>query len=421
MKVTISQLENGLTIATQKIPEIESVTAGIWIKSGSRNEAIQQHGLAHMLEHMAFKGTANRSASKIAHDIESVGGEINAATSVENTGYYTRLLQENTELGIDILSDIMTAPLFDSAELEKEKQVVLQELGAANDTPDDVVFDHFMNIAYKDQAIGRPILGTKKSVQSFQSSDMSNFMNQHYYAEHMVFVAVGAVEHDKIASNVEKGLGEFPSKKADNSYKQAKYIGGCKSEHRELMDAQVILGFEGCAYMHGDFYKTQLLSVILGGGMSSRLFQNIREELGLCYSIYAFHWGFSDTGVFGISAATDQDGIATLMPAVITELKRISENISPDEVSRALAQYKASLIMSKESSAARAPAIARQILTYGRPVNNEEILKKLHAVTPREITELAERIFLNSRPSLAAVGPIKKLIEYDDIYLSLQS
>lgn len=421
MKVIISQLENGLTIATQKIPEVESVTMGAWVKSGARNETIEQHGLAHMLEHMAFKGTANRSAAKIAHDIESVGGEINAATSIENTGYYIRLLAEDLPLGIDILSDILTSSLFDHAELEKEKQVVLQELGAANDTPDDIVFDHFMHAAYKDQPIGRPILGTQKSVQSFTSSDLVSFMNQHYYAEHMAVVAVGAVDHTQFVANVEAGLGSFPSKKVQHILKPAHYVGGCRKEHRDLKDAQLVLGFDGCAYMHEDFYKAQLLSVILGGGMSSRLFQNIREKIGLCYSIYAFHWGFSDTGIFGISAATDQEGLSTLVPTIVTELKRISESIAPDEVNRALSQYKASLIMSSESSSARAPTIARQILTHGRPVSNEEILNKLKAITPQEIADLAQKLFINACPTIAAVGPIQKLIQYDDLCQSLRS
>lgn len=420
MEVITTRLANGLTIATQKILESESVTAGLWIKAGSRNEDLYEHGLAHMLEHMAFKGTPTRDAKAIAQEIEDVGGEINASTSVEITGYFSRILPPDANLAIEIISDIICNSVFDAEELEKERHVVLQELGSNNDNPHDIVFDHFMNVAFKDQAIGRAILGTPQSLANFRSKDFKNFMAKHYYAEHMIFAGVGAVEHDKFVNQVEQYLSKLPSIQSKPTLEAAQYIGGQKIEHRDLMDAQIVLGFKGCTYLHSHFYTAQLLSLILGGGMSSRLFQNIRENLGLCYSIYAFHWGFSDNGTFGISASTNKESLEKLIEAIVKELKLLIDHIDENELKRAIAQYKAGLIMSYESSASRAPTIARQLLTYGHILSNQQIFERIEKVTIKDIKELAEHIFFNSKPSLAAVGPVGNLLSLEALEQLLQ-
>lgn len=415
MKVITTRLNNGLTIATQKILESESVTTGLWIKSGSRNESIAEHGLAHMLEHMAFKGTKKRSARDIAQEIEDVGGEINASTSVEITGYFSHILPKDTDLAVEILSDIICNPVFDSQELEKEKHVVLQEIGSNNDNPSDIIFDHFMQVAFKDQAIGRPILGTAQSLQTFQPKDFKNFMAKHYYAENMVFAGVGAVDHDKFVKSIEKYLGKLPQKQEKYQIKPAEYIGGRIIDPRPLMDAQIVMGFEGCTYLQPHFYTAQLLSLILGGGMSSRLFQNIREKLGLCYSIYAFHWGFSDNGIFGISASTNKEGLEQLIKTIVKEIQLLTNDISENELKRAVAQYKAAIIMSHESSSARAPTIARQLLTYGEILSNQQIFKEIDNITITDIKKLSEKIFFNSKPSIAAVGPVENLLSTEEL------
>lgn len=415
MEVITTKLSNGLTIATQNMLEVESVTAGLWVKSGSRNEDAEEHGLAHMLEHMAFKGTKTRSAKQIVQEIEDVGGEINAATSVEITGYFSRILKKDTELAVDIISDIISNSVFDEEELTKEKQVVLQEIGSNYDSPSDIVFDYFMDVAYKDQAIGRPILGTSKSVLSFKQSDFTRFMKQHYYAKHMVFSAAGNVDHDEFVKYVEKRLSHIPEKQEDPSFKKTIYVGGRKVEVRDLMDSQILIGFEGCNYQGDDFYQAQLLAIILGGGMSSRLFQNIREKLGICYSIYSFHWGFSDTGIFGISASTNKDSLNVLIPAIVDELKLLLENLTEEEVKRAIAQYQSSLIISNESSSSRAPTIARQLLTRGRVISNYEVIEYIKSVDVKDLKELGAQLFFNSRPSLAAVGPVGDVLSQQDL------
>ena len=415
MGVEISRLSNGLTIATETMPHVESVALGIWVKAGSRNEASNQHGIAHLLEHMAFKGTDNRSAWKIAADIEDVGGEINAATSVETTSYYSRVLRDDMPLAIDILADIMTSSKFDADELEREKNVVMQEIGAAHDTPDDVVFDRFTEAAFQHQTIGRTILGTPETVQSFSSADLRRYMDEQYSAERMVVVATGAVKHDEFVREVEKRLGTFRSKTTAADPEIAHYVGGDFREQRELMDAQVVIGFEGRAYHVRDFYASQLLAMILGGGMSSRLFQEVREKRGLCYSVYAFHWGFSETGVFGIHAATGRNHLKKLVPVIIDELHDAARSISQEELNRARAQYRASLLMSHESAASRAPAGARPERRQAPPVSTDELVERLSKITVERLTDLAARLFLDTTPTVAAVGPVGPLMKFADI------
>ena len=418
MGVEVSRLSNGLTVATETLPHIESVALGVWVKSGARDERRDEHGLAHLLEHMAFKGTGSRSAWKIASEIEDVGGEINAATSVETTSFYARVLKDDMALAIDILADILNDSLFDPHELEREQHVVLQEIGAAHDTPDDIVFDRFTETAFRDQALGRTILGTPETVESFTSAQLHAFMQRQYGAERMVVVAAGGVSHDDFVREVEKRLGSFRTHATTDAPESASYIGGDFREARDLMDAQILLGFEGRAYHVRDFYASQVLSMILGGGMSSRLFQEVREKRGLCYSVYAFHWGFSDTGIFGIHAATGKDDIAELVPVIVNELRRAGEDIGQEELNRARAQYRAGLMMSHESASARASQIARQMLLFGRPIATEELVDRLSKLTVERLTDLSSRLF-STRPTLAAIGPVSALPAFEAVGDSL--
>jgi predicted Zn-dependent peptidase len=421
MGVNVSQLDNGIIVATENIPLIESVALGIWVKSGSRSETDAEHGIAHLLEHMAFKGTGKRTAAQIASDIEDVGGEINAATSVETTAYYARVLKDDMPLAIDILSDILTDSNFDDKELKREQHVVLQEIGAAHDTPDDVIFDHFTETAFQKQTIGRAILGTPDSVERITSAELQSFINRQYAGERMVVSAAGAIDHERFVAEIEKRLGTFQPTSEALVPEPARYIGGDYREERDLMDAQVLIGFEGRAYHVRDFYASQLLSMILGGGMSSRLFQEVREKRGLCYSVYAFHWGFSDTGIFGVHAATGEEDLPKLIPVILGELKRVSQDLSQEEVDRARAQYRASLLMSGESAASRAGQIARQIMLFGRPIPNEELMERLSKITIERLMDLAGRLFIDTVPTVAAIGPIAKLPSYDEICAQLSS
>jgi predicted Zn-dependent peptidase len=422
MNVEVTRLSSGLTVVTETMPHLESVALGVWIKSGSRNETVQEHGIAHLLEHMAFKGTKRRSARDIAEEIENVGGELNAATSTETTSYYARVLKEDVPLAVDILADILTESEFDEEELRREKHVILQEIGAANDTPDDVVFDRFSEAAYRGQTIGRAILGTPDTVKGFTPKQIRGYLSRNYTTDRMFVVAAGAVDHATFVKQVEERFASLPmTPSSPPVLEPAHYVGGDAREKRDLMDAQLLIGFEGKAYHMRDFYCSQILANILGGGMSSRLFQEVREHRGLCYSVYAFHWGFSDTGIFGVHAATSGNELPNLVPVVIDELRKASETIHQQEIDRARAQIRAQLLMGQESPAARAGQIARQMMLYGRPIPNPEMMERLEGISTQRLTDLAGRLFFDTVPTLSAVGPIEELAPIGEITAALSS
>ncbi|MCX5512367.1 peptidase M16 [Kaistia algarum] len=414
MTVRVTKLSSGLTVATHAMDHLESAALGVWIGAGSRLESPTEHGISHLLEHMAFKGTARRSATDIAEEIEAVGGEVNAATSVETTSYYARILKPDAGLAVDILSDILCHSTFDEEELEREQHVIVQEIGASLDTPEDRVFDFFIEGAFPDQPLGRTILGTEETVRQTRSDHLFSYLDRHYHGPSMVLSAAGAVDHDALVNLAEERFASLPASETPPP-PPARYRGGDVREARPLMEAQILLGFEGLPYPAEDFHAVQILASLLGGGMSSRLFQEVREKRGLCYSIYAFHWSFADTGLFGIHAATGAEDIGRLMPVVLGELERASHDINEAELSRARAQMRASLLMSLESPAARAGQLARQMLLFGRPITTEELVARIDGVSVERLRRLAETIFTSAPPTIAAIGPIEQLASRDRI------
>lgn len=413
MSVRVTTLPSGLRIVTQDMTHLESAAIGVWVGAGSRSEADNEHGLSHLLEHMAFKGTRTRSAADIAEEIESVGGEVNAATSVETTSYYARVLKADVPLALDILSDILRNSVFDPEELEREQHVILQEIGAALDAPEDRVYDIFAEAAFPDQPIGRNILGTAETVKAAASPMLGSYLDRHYRGPAMVIAAAGAVDHDRLVELAGRALGDLGNS-AGPLPVAATYQGGEVREERDLMETQIMLGFQGVPYGHGDFYTAQILSSIIGGGMSSRLFQEVREKRGLCYSIYAFHWSFSDTGVFGVHAATGPEDVRRLMPVIVDELDRAVDGISDKEVQRARAQLRAGLLMTLESPAARAGQLARQLLLFGRIIPPDELVARIETIDAEQVRELARRLF-GGPPTLASVGPVKGMLGRDRI------
>ncbi len=414
MPVEVTRLDSGLTIVTHAMEHLESAALGVWVGAGSRSEREHEHGLSHLLEHMAFKGTERRSAVEIAEEIEAVGGEVNAATSIETTSYYARILKDDVPLAVDILSDILRHSVFDPAELSREQHVILQEIGAALDTPEDRVYDLFAEAAYPGQPIGRTILGTPETVKAAGSPMLGAYLDRHYRGPSMVVSAAGAVNHKSLVEAVDE---KFDGLLADQgpSPALASYRGGESREPRDLMETQIMLGFEGVAYSSADFHTAQVLASILGGGMSSRLFQEVREKRGLCYSVYAFHWSFADTGIFGIHTATGPGDVNELMPVVIGELERAAHDISERELQRARAQLRAGLLMTLESPSARAGQIARQLLLFGRPIPVDELVAKIETIDVDDIRNLASRIFTGSIPTVAAVGAINGMMDHAEI------
>lgn len=414
MTIQITTLSNGLRIVTENISHVESISLGIWVNSGSRNESPSEHGIAHLLEHMAFKGTSTMTARNIVERIEGVGGEINASTSMETTAYYLRLLKDDIELGLSTLHSILTDAILDPAELDREKHVILQEIGAAQDSPDDQVFENFQSAAFTDMPLGRPIMGTPKTVMAHTADHIRQFMAKTYHAPNMVLSCAGAVDHEKLCAMAAQRFGGLSSKDGA-APEPAAYLGGEAVENSSLQEAQIMLGFEGRAYQAKDYYASQLLGMLLGGGMSSRLFQKVREQRGLCYSIYAFHWGFSDTGVFGIHAATEAADVSKLVKIVCEELQDVSRSVCNEELERSRAQIRAHLLMSNESPAARAAQNARQLLLNGSLISNEELMARLEAITPERLQDLASRMFNGENITLAALGPVHELPDRNEI------
>ena len=401
--IRVTRLPSGLTVVTERMDRVETASFGAYVATGARHETAAENGVSHFLEHMAFKGTERRSAAEIAEEIEAVGGHINAYTAREQTAYYVKVLKEDLPLGADIIGDILSHSTFDPQELERERGVILQEIGQANDTPDDIIFDHFQEVAYPDQALGRPVLGTEAGIRDMSRDTLTAYMRRHYSAGNIVVAAAGNLEHERVLDLVGRHFEDLPAAPAPESI-AARYEGGAFQESRDLDQVHIVLGFPSVGYGDPDFYPTLLLSTLLGGGMSSRLFQEVREKRGLVYSIYSFNQPFADGGLFGIYAGTGEKEVGELMPVTLDELQKVQLGVTQIELNRARAQVKAGLLMSLESTGSRCEQLARQLQVHGRVIPTEETVGKLNAVTIEQVAAAAGRIF-RGRPTFAALGP----------------
>ena len=413
MSIEITRLDNGMTIASDRMDAVETVSLGAWVGVGTRHEPATINGVAHLLEHMAFKGTDRRTAYDIAREIEAVGGHLNAYTSRESTAYYARVLVEDVPLAVDIIADILQHPTFDSDELKRERAVVLQEIGQSYDTPDDNIFDCFQETAYPEQAIGRPVLGTGEIVGRIDRDTLRSYMTRHYGGQNMVFAAAGKVEHARLVDMVSRAFDSLPSV-TETEAEPADYKGGDFRESRDLEQVHILLGFNSLGYLDPDYYAASVLSTLFGGGMSSRLFQEVREKRGLVYSVYSFVSAYRDGGIFGVYAGTGEKEVGDLIPVVCDELSKLAADAADEEVVRARAQLKASILMSLESTNARCEQLAQQILIYGRPLSVAEVVGKIEAVGAADVRRLAERL-VSGRPTLASLGPIGKVEVFDQV------
>jgi predicted Zn-dependent peptidase len=404
MTVEVTRLASGLSVVTDKMPHLESASLGVWTGAGSRDEMADEHGISHLLEHMAFKGTTKRTARQIAETIEAVGGDLNAATSVESTGYFARVLKADVALALDVLSDILSEPAFDPEELRREQNVITQEIGATEDAPDDLVFDRLQEMAFPNQPIGRSILGTPETVRGFSAKSLRTYLGRNYRAPNMLVAAAGAVDHQQIVEEAQKRFSSFVGPDAPVP-EPARFGGGTKVESRDLEQVHIALALEGIPVKDPSLYSLQVFTSVLGGGMSSRLFQEVREIRGLCYTIQSFHMPYSDTGMFGLYAGTDEADAPELMRVVIDEIANATETITEAEIARAKAQMKAGLLMALESSEARLGQIARQMLAYGRPIPLDEIVAKVEAVTVESARAAGRALIRRGRPAIAAIGP----------------
>jgi predicted Zn-dependent peptidase len=404
MTTTVSALANGLRVVSHEMPHLSTVALGVWVASGARHETLAEHGISHLLEHMAFKGTAERSAQDIAEEIEQVGGELNAATSLDTTCYYSRVLKDDVGLALDILADIIQCSSYADDELEREREVILQEIAATRDSPDDTVYDLFQDAAFPAQPLGRPILGTPESVSRFTGGDLRTFLGRRYKAGSMVLSAAGNITHAALVRHAEELFGGLPAGTADRA-EPARYVGGPRLSDRAFEQAHVVLGFEGLSFLNPAFYAVQVFSGLLGGGMSSRLFQEVREKRGLCYSIYSSAWGLGDTGLLSVHASTGPETLADLITVVRAELERLAREEPEElEIQRAKAQLKTGLALALESSISQAERMARQLIGFGRLIPPAELIGQVERVTARAVRDTARQLLTGAPACVALVG-----------------
>jgi predicted Zn-dependent peptidase len=412
MSIQITRLPSGLIVATDPMPHLMSAALGVWVNCGARHETPDEAGLSHMLEHMAFKGTATRSAKDIATEIEAVGGDLNAYTSREQTAFHARVLKEDVGLALDMIADILINPTFDESELAREREVVIQEIGQTRDTPDDLIFDYLQEACYPDQSMGWPIFGTEKTVAGFSRGDLTAYIAKHYRAGAMALIASGAVEHEAMVEAGRKLFGAL-GEGDERSSEPARFQGGDIRGDDDLEQAHLAFAFPGVASADPAAITAQIFATALGGGMSSRLFQEAREKRGLCYSIYAFSHSYRDTGVFGVYAGTAEDKAGEVAPLIAAEIEAMAVDTSEEEIGRARAQLKAALLMGLESPHARCELIASQLYTYGRTLSVEEMIRRVEAVDAGAIRRFAEQLCQRGGPAIAAVGPAKRLESRD--------
>lgn len=408
MAAMVTRLPSGITVVSDAMAQFESAALGVWVGTGGRHERVDEHGISHLLEHMAFKGTTRRTAKQIVEEIETVGGELNAATSAENTAYYARVLKADVPLALDVLSDILADPSFDDEEIKREKNVILQEIGAVRDTPDDVVFEHLHELAFPDQPIGRSLLGTAKTLKRFDRAVLRDYLARHYRAPGMIVAAAGGVDHEALVADTAARFECFAGPAAPASA-AASFGGGSRVVRRELEQVHMALALEGVAQTDAALFSLQAFTSTLGGGMSSRLFQEVREKRGLCYSIYAFHTPYSDTGMFCLYAGADSSDAPELMRVVVDELAAAIASITEAEVARAKAQMKAGMLMAMESCSARAEQLARHIAIHGRPLTVPELLARIDAVTVESTRAAGRGLLARGRSALAVLGTGRSL------------
>jgi len=415
--VRVTRLPNGLRVATDFMPHVATATLGVWIGVGSRHEPEEANGVAHLVEHMLFKGTPTRDAFQISAAIEAVGGHLNAYTGREHTTYYAKVLKDDVALALEVLADMVQHPRFDADELAKERQVVIQEIGQAEDTPDDIIYDQFLATCFAGQRLGRSILGTEAVVGGLQRQSLVDYVAGAYRLQNTVVAAAGNVDHDRLVDLVSRLFTDLPRGEGSPA-DPGRYVGGDFREERDLEQTHLILGFQGVDSHDPDLYAASVLSTLLGGGMSSRLFQEVREKRGLVYSVHSFAWNMADTGIFGIYAGTGPEQVGELVPVVCDEIVKLADTLAEEEVARARTQMKASQLMGLESTTNRAEYLGAQLLVYDRPIPPEEVVARIEAVDLAAVRRVAGRVF-GSRPTVAALGPLAALEPYDRLIARL--
>ncbi|MCM2343798.1 MAG: insulinase family protein [Alphaproteobacteria bacterium] len=419
MTIEMTTLPNGLRVITDTVKEVDSVALGVWVDVGTRHEDIKDNGVAHMVEHMMFKGTPSRTTTEIVEQLEEVGGNVNAYTGREITAYHVHLLKEDMPLAIDIMADIIQHSHMPEDEIERERGVILQEIGMNNDAPDELVFDYYQEIAYPGQTLGAPILGDPGIIAGMKRDVMMDYVHRFYSPRRLVVSAAGHVDHEDFVKRTADLFTALPED-IDFAPRAADYQGGERREEKELEQSHLLIGFQGISRSDPDIFAAVALATILGGGMSSRLFQEIREKRGLVYSIFTFHTSYQDDGQFALYAGTGPEHLPELVPVACAEILKFADTITEKELARAKAQMKANLLMGRESMMGRANQQAKHLIHFDEVLDIQEKIHKIDALTTADVARMARQIFA-STPTVAALGPLAALESYDDIKRRLLS
>lgn len=409
-------LKNGLRIVTEEVPYVHSAVVGIWVKAGSRNENYSNHGISHFIEHLLFKGTEKRTAKQIAQELETVGGSINAFTTKEFTCYYAKVLDEHFDLAIDILADMFFNSKFDELEIAKEKNVIIEEIKMYEDSPDELIHDLFAQTVLQKHPLGQTIIGTRESVNNITRPDIISYLSQNYTPANTVIAVAGNVNHNKVVDKLSQLFGHWNGKQIETKYQQPERGSATVLVQKDTEQVQICMGVPGLPRDNDDTYTLYVLNSVLGGGLSSRLFQEVRENQGLAYSIYSYHTSYFDGGLFTIYAGTSRDRFEEVVELIAKELYKCKKfGIGQEELERTQTQIKGSLLLSLESISNRMSRLGRTELCYGRVIPAEEIVEKTSKVTVSQVLELSEELFRKEIFSLTALGPINKGIDIQDV------
>jgi predicted Zn-dependent peptidase len=401
-----SQLPSGLRVVTESLPTARSVTIGAWVGSGARDETPEQSGASHFLEHLLFKGTDRRSARDIAEAVESVGGEMNAFTTHEQTVFYVRLPDTRLELAIDILADVLWSPAFRPEDVDSERQVILEEIGMRDDTPDDLVHDLFTRAHFPDHPLGREVLGTEATIEAMPRDGIARYHHAHYEPANIVLAAAGNLSHDHVVELIEARSPERMPERPAREHAEPSPPQRLAVVHRPTEQAHIVLGLRSVPTLDPDRHALTVVNQALGGGMASRLFQEVREERGLAYSVYSYRAAFDDAGYLAIYAGTAPERMQETLEVIETELARlVRDGLPAAELDAAKGHLTGSLAMSLETSASRMRRLGRSELVEGEIPTLDEVIARIEAVTLDDTRRVIDRVFADAVRTLAVVGP----------------
>lgn len=401
-------LSNGVRVLSETIPYVKSVTLGVWIGTGSRFEDDLNHGVSHFIEHLLFKGTQKRSAKDIAETVDAVGGQLNAFTAKEHTCYYIKVIDTHTELGMDILSDMLLASKFDAEDIKRESEVVIEEIHMYEDSPDELVHDLHLDKVWSGHALGRNILGTTESVGGLDKGKIIDYYQTHYTADNLVVAAAGNISHEMLVELTQRYFGLLAGRKSLRNVEPPILIPSRNIYGKDTEQAHLCIGTKSVPQDSPDLYAVHVLNNILGGGISSRLFQSIREERGLAYSVYSYQTNYSDAGLFTIYAGTRPNNAVQVIDLIAQNIAAIKQNgITETELTRSKEQLKGGLLLGLESSSSRMSRIGKLEITLGKYIPLEEVVSKIEAVKLHDIQKIINEFFTRENICLTVLGPLK--------------